>query len=251
MRGPIRIRRAGILAALLLLVAARGAAQATPPPTTGDSGGLAGTSWQLVRFQGGDDKVQTPDEPSKYTVSFEADRTVAVRFDCNQGRGIWSATPPKLELGPLRITRAACPAGSLYDRLARDWTYIRSYVRKDGHLFLALQADAGIYEFEPMAAPPPPKQSAVESLGPFTFRCQNASGASENVTATFYETQPGLLLLVRGGQTRPAFQVAAGSGSKYEGAELAYWEHQGEAVVQWSGTELRCKTSPVAAPAGK
>jgi heat shock protein HslJ/membrane-bound inhibitor of C-type lysozyme len=246
MRGPNRIRTVRILMALLLLASASGGSSQTTPPaaTSAEGGGLGGTSWQLVKFQGGDGKVQTPDDPTKYTVSFDTDRTVAVRFDCNQGRGIWSAKGAQLELGDLRITRAACPPGSLYDRLARDWTYIRSFVRKDGNLFLALKADAGIYEFAPMAEKPAPPASAVASRGPFTFQCQGASGPSEEVTATFYETKPGLLLLVRAGQTRPAFQAVSGSGAKYEGEGLSYWEAKGEAIVDWSGTELRCKTGP-------
>jgi hypothetical protein len=33
---------------------------------------------------------------------------------------------------------------------ALQWGDIRSYVVKDGHLFLALMADGGIYEFEPV-----------------------------------------------------------------------------------------------------
>ena len=38
--------------------------------------------------------------------------------------------------------------------LRRDWTYVRSYVLKDGHLFMSLMADGGIYEFAPMAGAP-------------------------------------------------------------------------------------------------
>lgn len=38
-----------------------------PPP------GLAGTSWQLVRFQGGDGTVLVPDERAKYTIAFGVD----------------------------------------------------------------------------------------------------------------------------------------------------------------------------------
>ena len=34
----------------------------------------------------------------------------------------------------------------------RKFSSIRSYVMKDGHLFLALMADGGIYEFEPLAS---------------------------------------------------------------------------------------------------
>jgi para-nitrobenzyl esterase len=42
-----------------------------------------------------------------------------------------------------------CPPGSLHDQIVREWGYIRSYVLEDGHLFLALMADGGIYELEP------------------------------------------------------------------------------------------------------
>lgn len=37
----------------------------------------------------------------------------------------------------------------------KQWGYIRSYVVKDGHLFLSLMADGGIYEFEPVAQSTP------------------------------------------------------------------------------------------------
>jgi para-nitrobenzyl esterase len=33
--------------------------------------------------------------------------------------------------------------------MVKDWALVRSYVFKDGHLFLSLMADGGIYEFEP------------------------------------------------------------------------------------------------------
>jgi para-nitrobenzyl esterase len=35
----------------------------------------------------------------------------------------------------------------------KQWGNVRSYVIRDGHLFLALMADGGIYEFEPVAKP--------------------------------------------------------------------------------------------------
>lgn len=43
-----------------------------------------------------------------------------------------------------------CPPDSLHDRMVKDWEFVRSYTLKDGHLFLALMADGGIYEFEPI-----------------------------------------------------------------------------------------------------
>lgn len=118
------------------------------PPT--EPAGLAGTAWQLVRFQGGDDTVLIPDDKARYTVAFAADGGMNVRFDCNRGRGSWkSAGANQIEFGPLALTRAACPPGSLHDRLVRQWSYVRSYLIRDGHLFLSLMADGGTYEFEP------------------------------------------------------------------------------------------------------
>ena len=131
-------------------------AQAYLPPT---SPGLAGTSWQLVKFQGGDGTTLTPDDRAKYTLEFVAGGQVTARIDCNRGRGTWkSSGPNQLQFGPLALTRAMCPPGSLHDQIVRQWDYIRSYVLKDGHLFLSLLADGGIYELEPLAKPQaPPK----------------------------------------------------------------------------------------------
>ena len=56
----------------------------------------------------------------------------------------------QLELGPPALTRAKCPEGSLHDQIVKQWSYIRSFLIKDGHLFLALMADGGTYEFEPI-----------------------------------------------------------------------------------------------------
>jgi uncharacterized lipoprotein YbaY len=123
-------------------------AQVQTPPASPE---LAGTSWQLVKFQGSDDKTLTPHDGAKYTIEFAAGGQLAARIDCNRGRGTWkSSGPNQVQLGPLALTRALCPPGSLHDQIVKHWGYVRSYVVKDGHLFLSLMADGGIYEFEPM-----------------------------------------------------------------------------------------------------
>jgi para-nitrobenzyl esterase len=131
-----------VLAVLLLSACAPLAPPADPLP---------GTTWQLVRFQGGDGTVLVPDDRAKYTVAFMSDGTVSVRFDCNRGRGGWSS-PQKnaLTFGPMALTRAMCPPGSLHDHMVRQWPYVRSYVLKDGRLYLSLMADGGTFEFEPV-----------------------------------------------------------------------------------------------------
>jgi para-nitrobenzyl esterase len=142
-------------AATLVLVAALMTACAPSQPPGGPTApapasGLAGTAWRLVQFQGGDDTTLKPDDPAKYTLEFGSDGQLSARLDCNRGRGSWKASGPRLELGPLALTRALCPPGSLHDQIVKQWGFIRSYVMRDGHLFLALMADGGIYEFEPV-----------------------------------------------------------------------------------------------------
>ena len=141
------------LTAWLLLCACTAPVEA-PPKTA--SAGLGGTSWELVSFQGSDDKTLTPDAKAKYTITFETDGAVSARIDCNRGRGTWkSLGPNQLQFGSLALTRAMCPPGSLHDRIAKDWEFVRSYVIKNGHLFLSLMADGGVYEFEPISGSEP------------------------------------------------------------------------------------------------
>jgi heat shock protein HslJ len=139
-----------VFAATAITAAVLNSIVAQAPPAAAN---LTGTSWQLVKFQGSDDTTLTPDDRSKYTIEFGADGRLSARIDCNRGRGTWKTTgPSQLQLGPLALTRAMCPPGSLHDRIVKQWGAIRSYVLKDGHLFLSLMADGGIYEFEPVAS---------------------------------------------------------------------------------------------------
>jgi para-nitrobenzyl esterase len=137
-----------LLAALLLPIAC---SVRTPAPPQNGGGGIGGTSWQLIKFQSSDGKMLTPDDPAKYTIAFGTDGNVSARIDCNRGRGSWrSSGPNQLQFGPLALTRAMCPPDSLHGRMVKDREFVLSYTLKDRHLFLALMADGGIYEFEPI-----------------------------------------------------------------------------------------------------
>src|SRR5262245_38810117 len=133
----------------------------TGPPPPSASVELVGTSWQLVQFQSMDDTVPvlTPDDGAKYTIEFGDGGKLTARIDCNRGVGTWkSSGPSQIEFGPLALTRAQCPPGSLHAQIARQSPFIRSYVTRPGHLFLALMADCGIYEFEPIGKAKPSQE---------------------------------------------------------------------------------------------
>jgi len=119
---------------------------------SGTGGSLEGTSWRLVKFVGGDDTVLKPTSDSQYTISFASGGKLSAKMDCNRGTGSWSSDGPnQIKMGNLATTMMICPNAGGIDRIGRDWMHITSYVIKDGHLFLSLMADAGIYELAPLA----------------------------------------------------------------------------------------------------
>ena len=191
----------GLLFAALLLAIACG--MRTPAPPQAAVAGLGGTSWQLVRFQGSDDKLLTPDDRAKYTIAFGTDSSVSVRIDCNRGRGTWrSSGPNQLQFGPLALTRAMCPPGSLHDRIVKHWEFVRSYTLKDGYLFLALMADGGIYQFAPIGGPKAAAPSSpVAFSGPIEHERTRAGAGNDTIMATFYETAPAMVLVERANRT--------------------------------------------------
>ncbi len=129
---------------IVLLIATVGIGAVQRPAKSGALD-LGGTSWQLVKFASSDGKALVPDDRTKYTIGFAADGSLAARIDCNRGRGTWkSPAPNQLQLGPLALTRAVCPPGSLHDHIVKRWSSIRTYVVKDGHLFLSLAGDGGV-----------------------------------------------------------------------------------------------------------
>ncbi len=140
-----------MVAVMLTMLVACSSVPEVPPQESAQ--GLAGTSWRLVKFEGGDGAILAPDDRNKYTLGFDAGGSVVARIDCNRGRATWkSVSPGQLELGAFALTRAVCPPGSLHETIARQWPNVRSYVLRNGHLYLSLMADGGIYEFEPVTA---------------------------------------------------------------------------------------------------
>src|SRR5204862_6152851 len=64
------------------ITAQRGKGSSTPTD-------LTGTSWQLVKPHNSDGETVTPDDKSKYTMTFGANGHATVRADCNRRRGPW------------------------------------------------------------------------------------------------------------------------------------------------------------------
>jgi len=179
-------------ALLLLGIAAAARPGGAPWNAAEGRSPLAGTEWRLLEFQSMDDSIGTvrPEDPSLYTMRLGADGRVQMRLNCNRAGGTWSVAPgadPKsgrFEFGPLATTRAACPPPSLDGQIARQAPYIRSYLLKDGRLYLSLMADGGIYAWEPMGGdvpfdtePDPDIEAAILKASPdYTREMVEAGG---------------------------------------------------------------------------
>lgn len=200
-----------------------------PTPTAAPPSALAGTSWRVVRFVGGDEKVLTPSDPNLFTLTFGSDGQAAVRIDCNSGTGTWTATGTSgLRFGPIASTLALCAQPSIGDRYLRDFEYMRSYILRDGKLYISLMADGGIWEFEPMPAP----------RG--EFNCGNRG----TLVATFNnQAQPPTAAVTLGDRAVTASAAMAASGARYTAPGFEYWEHQGEVKVTWGNESFTCKRS--------
>lgn len=129
--------------------------QTAPKETTAGTERIvfADTAWQLVEIQSMDGSVFKPQDRSHYTLTFAADGKMLLRADCNRGGGTWkSQGPSQMQFGPIATTRMKCSPDSLSERYLAQFEWIRSYVTRDGHLFLATMADGAIIEFEPVPA---------------------------------------------------------------------------------------------------
>jgi hypothetical protein len=94
-----------------------------------------------------------PADPSRYLVAFAAHGGFIARIDCNRGSRTWSCPQTgQLIFGELASPRAECEPGSLCELIIGQWSQVRSYVLREGHLFLALGAE-GVYEYEPLPVP--------------------------------------------------------------------------------------------------
>jgi len=136
----------------LVLTPGQGAAEGAATLTLRQS--LIGTVWTWTVFQSSDESEIVPDDPTRYTIEFLKDGTVALGVDCNRGRGVYTRDGSSLTIEVQILTRAMCGEDSLHDEYLRLLGDVVSLTFADGSLHLALMMDAGIMSFEPMQYAP-------------------------------------------------------------------------------------------------
>ena len=143
--------RARLSLASVAIACAALASQVTFATGQRSAGGnpLTGTSWQLVKFQGPDETTYTPDDKSKYTITFGSNGRVSARVDCNRASSTWKVNSKgELQFGSWSRTSVKCGPGSLHDQIVTEGAAVRNFEMKDGHLFLSGMKGGGYYELE-------------------------------------------------------------------------------------------------------
>ena len=84
----------------------------------------------------------------------------------------------------------------------------------------------------------------VADSGPVRFVCEE--NPANEVIVTFFQTDPPTLIAERGDSVSLMYLQPSASGTKYQGRNEIFWEHQGEASITWGygAPQMRCKKAP-------
>ncbi len=80
----------------------------------------------------------------------------------------------------------------------------------------------------------------VPTFATATYLCAGQAGA---VSASYYHSEPGAVLIDYQGTKVVAFTARAASGARYTAEGVELWEHQGTAALKWRGQDLKCPRS--------
>lgn len=99
-------------------------------------------------------------------------------------------------------------------------------------------------EYERRIADLQARYRLVSHTGPVRFVCDG--NPANEVVATFFETDLPTLIAERGDSVSLMYLQPSGSGSRYQGGNETFWEHQGEALITWGfeAPEMRCVRTP-------
>lgn len=114
---------------------------------------LVGSTWGWIEYQdtaGMNDIVVG--NPTRYTITFNADGSYSLRADCNRGMGSYTAAESSLSMSGAALTRAFCGDDSLDTTFTQRLTEVATYVFDDeGRLVMNLMMDAGNMVFIPLS----------------------------------------------------------------------------------------------------
>jgi heat shock protein HslJ len=83
------------------------AAEAPAPAATGSAAAIVGPTWQWTGFQDEAERYAIS-QPSRYSITFQADGKYQIVADCNTGSGTYTVEGKSVRVSPAALTRKAC-----------------------------------------------------------------------------------------------------------------------------------------------
>lgn len=222
LRLAILLCAAGLIATVLFF--RTGGTGMTPMPAVADVARLAGT-WQLDRLDGAAIEAGP-------LLMAEPDGALRGETGCNRFGGSWEAVGDTLLVGPLAMTKRACIDP---DANALERAYVEALEATVGYAL-----DGGRLELRGADGAVLAGFAAIVRSGPVTFLCDDSS----EIVAVFLQSDPpfaeltreeGGALAVRNTLTR------TGSGARFVGDGVDFWNQGREAQVDWRGERLVCE----------
>ena len=177
--------QAWVSATYVEAVNAEGVPVVPAPPLPAPPDPLVGALWEWVSTTTPVEQVVVND-PTRYSILFNADGTASIKADCNQVGGSYQTDGSTINivLGP--TTLAACPEDTQDQLYLTSLESAASYFFQDGQLYMDMFADSGTMRFAPagtVAAPPTdtePPAGDPETIQ-FTLTSFGAVGAEQPV----------------------------------------------------------------------
>jgi heat shock protein HslJ len=126
-------------------------------PSGSSSGAATGSSlqrltsgvWKWVKSIDNSGKDWTPANPDNYTVQFQAGGLVAIKADCNNASGTYTADETNLAITVGPMTLAACPPPSLGTEFIQQLGQAAFYFFEGSDLIIEWKMDSGSMRFTP------------------------------------------------------------------------------------------------------
>lgn len=111
--------------------------------------GLVGSGWQWQSFQSPTENLTVKD-PENYTLEFGDDGNVAILAACNRGGGPVKLGDGTISINMMRLTRMACPPGSLDARYTALLTRVATWSLVNGQLVMEIPSESSVLRFRRM-----------------------------------------------------------------------------------------------------
>jgi heat shock protein HslJ len=124
-----------------------GLVNAPPPPMAAEDSLPLGVVWSWQMTQMSDGAVIVPDGRDRYTLEFRPGGTVSVRADCNRGSATYVRSGSTLGIGPIALTRMACPADTRDAEFLKGLGAVSGHLIRGNDLVLTFKVDSGSMQF--------------------------------------------------------------------------------------------------------